>query len=204
MTRQTTRKTGTERREEIALAALRIIGQQGLAGLTTAALAKEVALTSGALFRHFASREAILDEAVLLAVTRAEATFPDSALPALERLRGLAHARIKLLSQEPGIAWLLRSEQARSTLPPTAVKRLRRLVRRSRAYIRAALNEASAAGQVRSDVSPDVQLLVFTATVHALIGQPGVGGRARSTQTTRAVDGLLAMLTPSESKRTGR
>ena len=59
----TTRKPAAVRREEIARAVLRIIGERGLTSLTTSNLAAEVGLTTGALYRHFASREEILREA---------------------------------------------------------------------------------------------------------------------------------------------
>jgi len=195
MARTTPRKSGPERREEIARAALQIMGARGSSGLTMAALAEAVGLTSGALFRHFANRDAILEAAVELAVSEVEATFPAAELPAIERLGHLARARIALLSKEPAVAWLLRSGQAVGTLPPPAVKRLGGLVQRSRAYIRDALRGAVAAGDVRTDVSPDVLLLIFTSTVHALIGRPGSPGRTtRGVPPDRAVDELLVLL----------
>ena len=186
--------------------ALEIIGRKGLTALTTTALAEAIGVTSGALFRHFASREAILDEAVAVAETRIEATFPDAALPPLDRLRALAEARIALLSSEPGLAWLLRSGQAPLALPPAGVKRLRGLVRRSRAYIQTALDEARGAGQLRTDVPQDVLILTFTATVHALIAKRSVHARGtRAPKPEQAVQGLLTLLAPPKSpKRTKR
>jgi AcrR family transcriptional regulator len=192
MTPASSRKSGPERREQIARAALDIMGREGLAGISTAALASAVGLSTGALFRHFESRDAILDEAIRLAEARVERTFPDGSLDPIERLRALARARIDLLSQDPGVGWLLRSSQAQASLPPTAVKRLQALVRRSRRYIRTALSEAAGAGVVRTDVSQDVLLLIFTSTVHALIGK---STRTRGLPApAEAVDGLLALL----------
>jgi AcrR family transcriptional regulator len=49
-------------------------------------LGREVGITSGALFRHFPSRTAMLNEAALRAVALLEATFPSPALHPLERL----------------------------------------------------------------------------------------------------------------------
>ncbi|MDA1193901.1 MAG: TetR/AcrR family transcriptional regulator [Planctomycetota bacterium] len=197
MARPIVRKSGPERREEIAQATLRILGRSGLAGLTMADLAAEVGLTSGALFRHFPDRAAILAEAVRLAVTRADETFPRAELPPLERLAALARARITLLRAEPGVAWLLRSGQALTMLPPTAVAELRALVRRSRGFIRDALAEATEAGSARTDIAPDVLLVIFTATVHALVPGPGLQRRgARATSPDEAVQGLLTLLAP--------
>ncbi len=195
--RSNRRQPQAERREQIADAALEILGRQGLAGLTTTALADAIGVSSGALFRHFASRNEILEETVRQAADRVDATFPDASLPPAERLRALALARVALISTQPGIAWLLRSTQALQALPPTAVQRLRGLIRRSRSYIRRALRAATEAGDVRTDVPPDVLLLVYTATVHALTPRGATPAkRARSASPKTTIDGLLALLAP--------
>ena len=199
MTGAPTRLSGPQRREQIARAALDIIGRQGLTALTTTALAQKIGVTSGALFRHFATRDAILEEAVRFAETAIDGTYPEDTLPPGERLRAFAQARIALLKKQPGLAWLLRSDQARLTLPPAGVKRTRAVVRRSRAYLRTAFDEAAASGSVRNDVSVDVLLLTFTATVHALIGR---GGSARAT--AEALDGLFQLLAPVGSRNRKR
>ena len=58
------RKPSAERRVEIGEASLRIVGGRGVTALTTANLAREVGVTTGALFRHFDTLEDILREAV--------------------------------------------------------------------------------------------------------------------------------------------
>ena len=83
-----TRKPAGVRREEVARAALRIVGERGLGALTTSSLAAEVGLSTGALFRHFPSFEAILQETVACALRSVEETFPDADRPPLERLLG--------------------------------------------------------------------------------------------------------------------
>lgn len=172
-----TRRPTDERRREIAEVTLRIIGEQGITALTMSALAAEVGLTSGALFRHFASREEILEEAVRLAASRVEKTFPDDRLPPMERLLHLAGNRVALLGSDPGIAWLLRSDQAFLELPEPAVALLEKLVTRSKRYLLAALRQGVASGSIRKDIEPGVLLVTVMGTVHALLGIPGAHGR---------------------------
>ena len=62
------RKPGADRRREIADAALRVIAEHGLGRFTALAVAEAVGLTDAALFRHFASMDAI----VLGAIDRVE------------------------------------------------------------------------------------------------------------------------------------
>lgn len=167
---RTTRKPTVERREEIAGAVLRIIGERGLRTLTTATVAAEVGVTSGALYRHFASFDEILAETVRYGVERIESTFPDESLPPRERLLGLAENRVRLLRDDAGLAWLLRSPQAYLMLPETAADGLRAVARRSRRYLLDALVEGAADGSVRRDIEPEVLLVTVIGTVHALIG----------------------------------
>ncbi len=168
------RKPTAERRREIALAVLRIIGERGLTSLTTATLAEEVGVTTGALFRHFASFDEILRETVRHGIRRVEETFPDQSLPPLERLMELARNRVQVLRSDPGLAWLLRSEQACLTLPDDAAESLQALVKRSQRYLLDAIQEGRSQGSIRDDMEPEVLLVVVLGTIHALAGIPGV------------------------------
>jgi len=194
----TTRKPTHVRRREIAESALRVIGAQGATSLTAATLAAEVGVTPGALFRHFATVDDILDAAVDVAIEAVETTFPAKDLPPVERLRALALARVALVGQTPGIGWLLLSDQVYLTVPDAAVARLRRLVQRSRAFLIAALEEGVAQGDLRSDLSPETMLPIFTGTVHSLIAGRGMHrtrrARAGAPSPEQVVDALLALL----------
>ena len=179
-----TRKPTAERRKEIAESVLRIIGERGLTSLTTTTIAAEVGLTSGALFRHFASRDEMLTEAVRFGLARIEDTFPDDSLPPIDRLLELARRRIRVLGSDAGLAWLFRSEQAFLVLPVEAVTLLREIVGRSSRYVLEALREGAARGMIRRDIEPEVLLVPVMGTIHALIGAQG----ARKLSTGRAQD----------------
>ena len=85
--KQYTRKSQAERREEIIDAALLILGEHGVDGMTMARIAEAVGITPGALYRHFGSRDAILAAAVEVAIERAMSWVETADAPdALERL----------------------------------------------------------------------------------------------------------------------
>ncbi|MCP5029781.1 MAG: TetR/AcrR family transcriptional regulator, partial [Actinomycetia bacterium] len=88
-----TRKPRAARREQIVQAVLTVIDEQGVTALTTTILAKQIGVTSGALFRHFETRDEILQETVRYVAARIDRTFPDYSLPAVERLRLLIENR---------------------------------------------------------------------------------------------------------------
>ncbi|MBD3868571.1 MAG: TetR/AcrR family transcriptional regulator [Acidobacteria bacterium] len=191
-----TRRPTAERRQEIAEAVIRIIGEQGFPALTTSTLAAEVGLTTGALFRHFPSQEAILTHATRHAAERIAATFPDGSLPAVERLHTLAANRVSLLGPDPGLAWFVRSEQAMLALPEQAAEELRALADRSKRFILAALREGVSQGSIRSDVPAQHLLLIVTGTIHSLIGMSGVqkltAGKANAP--IKVLNGLMQLL----------
>jgi AcrR family transcriptional regulator len=190
------RKPAGIRREEIALAALGILGRGGRKALTTAALAGEVGVTTGAIFRHYPSLDEVLGEAVRLATESVEATFPDESLDPLERVIALGRNRVGLMRGEAGIAWLFRSEQASLELPPAVVQDLRTMVRRSRTFVLRALRQGMAAGSIRDDVGAEQLLVVVMGTIHALIGAGGGPARAESSRggTTRKTFEALGLL----------
>lgn len=196
------RKSSAHRREEIAIAVLHIIGRRGLTALTMYTLAQEIGVTSGALFRHFKTRDDILREVVRHGVAKINQTFPDKSLAPLERLFTLARNRIELLGPDPGLAWLLRSEQAYLTLPQDAVGELRDVARRSRRFLLKAIRDGAAAGSIRSDIPPDVLLIPIIGTIHALIGTPSASQHTTGKQhrnTSRVLAALERMIATRNS-----
>jgi AcrR family transcriptional regulator len=194
----TTRKPSSVRRLEIARAALAVIGERGATSLTAATLAREVGLTPGALFRHFASLDDILEAAVDVAIEAVDATLPQQDLPPIERLRTLALRRIELIGGTPGLTWLLLSDQVYLCVPDAAVARLRALVKRSKVYLLAAFQQGIEEGALRADLQPGTMLPIFTGTVHSLIMSRGVHKSAAATANSptpiRVLDALLALL----------
>ena len=204
--RSTTRKPTLERREEIAQAVLRIIGDRGLTSLTTATLAAEVGVTTGALYRHFASIEEILAETARYGVEKIDATFPDPTLPPLDRLLTLARNRVRALGDDPGLAWLLRSEQAYLTLPADAVDRLRDVVRRSRQFLLHALREGADDGSIRGDIEAELLLVPVLGTIHAVIGAGEAHrrqSRDKQPDPERVLAALARLLEPPGPSRSG-
>jgi AcrR family transcriptional regulator len=204
--KSTPRKTRPERREEIARAVLRIIGERGLTTLTTANLAAEVGVTSGALYRHFASLDEIMIETVRFGVEKIEATFPEPGSPPLDRLLQLAERRVRLLRGDRGLAWLLRSDQAYLVLPEQAAQSLRDIARRSRTFLLDALIDGAEDGTIRRDIEPEILLVTVLGTIHALIGSadphPSHPGR-KPPRFDRVLSGLVRLLQPSAGTKTG-
>jgi hypothetical protein len=134
-------------------------------------------------------------------VVKIERTFPDPALPPTERLLALARNRVRLLGNDSGLVWLLRSEQAYLALPQDAVELLRDVVRRSRAFLLGSLRDGAADGSMRNDIEPELLLVPVVATIHAIVGQSG-RGRSRGSQPDpeRVLLALTRLLEPPDSQ----
>ncbi len=185
----------TPKRAEIADAALRIIETRGITALTTAALAGELGVSSGAPFRHFASRDEILEAVVLRVEELILATFPPQAAPPLERIRALLRARAKVVGGHRGIGRLMFSEQFALALPEAAAARLRSVVARTRAFLLEALEEGQREGAVRADLSPEALLaVVFGLLMHLVYAQ--TTGQRRALDADETGDTLLVLLSP--------
>lgn len=160
----TARLNTEDRRRQIAEAALKVVAEQGLGRFTTAAIAREVGISEGALFRHFASKE----EIVLAAMDRVDellfAGLPPSEADPLERLRALIRHRARVVSEHPFIGRVLFSDDLAYAGPKGAEKvmqwRMRTLL-----LVRDCLEEAIASGRVREDVPIEHLLIIFQGTI---------------------------------------
>lgn len=176
------RRSRSGRQTDIADAILRVAGRQGIGALTMERLGRELGVTSGALFRHFPSRTAMLNEAAQRAAALLDTTFPPTDLPPLERLRQFLMARSRLAVAHPGIPQLVFSEQFGKALPPRGARAIRGAVLRTRDFVVEALREAGARGEVRRDVPAEELALTALGAIfaRALFAALADDGRAKS------------------------
>ena len=159
------RQPTEERRKQIALAALKIIAEQGLGKFTTSAIAKEVGLTDGALFRHFQSKEEIVLAIIDHIEERLFQGFPPQGKDPLERLGALIRRRLDFLSDNPFLVRLIFSEQLAQASGEQGVQKVREMQTRTIAFIRSSLDEAGKSGLIRDDLSVDD----LTVIVHGAV-----------------------------------
>ena len=164
----TGRKPAAARRRQIADAALRVIAERGLARFTSVAIAREVGVSDAALFRHFASKQAI----VLAAIDRVEEVlfegFPPRQSDPIDRLGAFFRRRIEVIRAHPGVARLVGSEQLAQAAPPAGVARVESFRGRSRAFVRRCLAEAHRRGLLAGGLGPDEAAVLVLGALLAL------------------------------------
>ncbi len=164
----TPRRSTDERRAQITDAAIDLIATRGIAALSTASLAAEVSLTTGALFRHFPSFDAILVAVAQRAEERLAGTFPSPELPPLERLAQFFVARTTLASEKAGIPRLVLSDQLAQAVPEEARKILQGAVLETRRFVTRALEDGQRQGAVRTDVEAEPLAMIVMGTMQVV------------------------------------
>jgi len=156
------------RRKQIAEAALHIISQQGLGRFTTAAIAAEIGLSEGALFRHFGSKKEIVDAAV----ERVEQLLAEAAPPhgddPIQDLGVLFQRRVALMRRYPGVFRILFSDQLAQAASPDTVDRIEKLKQRSMAFIRECARRAVQRRLTRPGLEPPELFAIVHGTALSL------------------------------------
>lgn len=169
------RKPAERRRREIADAALKVIAERGLRRFTAQAIAREVGLSDGALFRHFATKDAIV-EAV---IDRVEAVlfegFPPEGADPVERLGRFFRQRAAIVRENPAVGRLVASDELLQAAPPAGAARLRELRRRSVGFVRHCVAEAHARGLLDDELDPAGAAAVVVGSLFALVHDRGRG-----------------------------
>ena len=173
-------KRDTEiRREQIAQAALSVVAGKGMRGLSIAAVARVVGLVPSALYRHFASKDAILEAVLDLIserltdhVTAVTLAHPD----ALSRLRDLQGRHMELIRSSHAIPRIVFSEDAYDGNRRHRAKVVA-LVTRYLARVAEIVRHGQLRGEIRPDLDPEAVAVLFLGLVQppALLWQVSRG-----------------------------
>lgn len=189
------RRTSEDRQLQLTDAALHIIATKGIAALSTRSLAAQVGLSTGAIFKHFASLDALLEAVVARVETLLESTYPPPTLPPVERLERFIEARSTAVGDQLGILRLVLSEQFLLALPESSSARLAACVRKTRAFVLACLRDGQEAGELRSDLPAETLAPIVMGTVQMLALSPSKA-RRRGAEAGAVLGSLLALLRP--------
>ena len=182
-----------ERRAATVEALIDLAARQNPSDITTAAIAERMCLTQGALFRHFPSKDAIVQacmtwvsERLLARIDKAaaQATSPAGALQAMF----MAH--IDFVARHPGVPRLLFGELQRAddSLPKQMV---RTLLQQYGVRLRRLLDAGKAQGEFDRALDVDAAAVLFIGTVQGLVMQSLLAGKVG--QIRRAAPGVFAI-----------
>lgn len=169
-----------ERRAATVEAVINLAAEQNPSDITTTAIAQRMGLTQGALFRHFPTKDAILEavmtwvaERLLSRVDRA-AQNVTSPLAALE---AVFMAHIDFVSEHPGVPRMLFGELQRpgETLPKRMVQAL---IQRYGERLRHLLERGKAIGELDANLDIEAASVSFIGSIQGLVMQSLIAGDA--------------------------
>ena len=168
-----TRLPTAERQLQIADAALTIIANHGVRRLTAAALAAEVGIADGTIFRHFRNMDEIVDAAIDRFYSALAGTFPPSGGEPLELLGTFVANRLSLMRDSPELLLLAHNDRLAEAAGEQGAKRVGRVVGRSVRFVHDCLAEAQDRGQITRDTPTMILVwmvvgVVRGATTHNL------------------------------------
>lgn len=178
MTQRTRNLPADERRAVTVEAVIELSASQNPTEITTAAIAKHMHLTQGALFRHFPSKDAIwqavmewVAERLLARVDRA-AEGIDSPLAAL---RAMFMGHVEFVAEHPGVPRMMFGELQRAE--STAAKRMvQTLIHRYGERLHRQIEAGKARGELAADLDSDAAALLFIGMIQGLVMQSLLAG----------------------------
>ncbi len=167
------RKPSPVRQGEIVDAAMRIIASRGGRDFTARALADEVGVTDAAVFRHFASMDAIVDAVIARIETVLFDEVPPRNPDPIERTGAFFRHRVRVLLDHPHLSRLLLTDRLAQVAGLAASRRVGAFRSRSLKFVTDCLKEAEDRGELRGVMDPRVGAVLVTGAILAL-GHRGV------------------------------
>lgn len=167
-----------QRRAETVETVIQLAGEQNPGSITTAAIAKRMGLTQGALFRHFPNKDAILQAVMewvaerLMARIEKAVQAESSPLAALE---SMFMAHVDFITEHPGIPRMLFGELQRPE--ETAPKRIAQtLILRYGERLGRLFEDGKACGEIDVELDAEASAVLFIGTIQGLVVQSLLAG----------------------------
>ena len=167
-----------ERRAATVQAVVDLAAEQNPAEITTAAIADRMGLTQGALFRHFPTKDAILEAAMSWVSERLLARIDEAAAAASAgaSLEAMFMAHIDFVAKHPGVPRMLFESLQR--LGETLAKRMvQTLIRRYEQRLRRIMEAGKEQGELDAGLDVDAAAVLFIGTIQGLVMQSLLAGK---------------------------
>ena len=178
------RLPAARRRAATVQTVLDLAAVQNPADITTSAIAAHMSITQGALFRHFASKDAIW-QAVVERVTQRLLARVDrlarTAQSPLEALESVFMAHIESHVRHAGVPRIIFGELQRAE--DTPIKRLvRKFMEQYIAKVQALIEQGKAGGEIAHEVDARAAATLFIGMIQGLVVQSLVSGETGITR----------------------
>lgn len=167
-----------ERRAVTVEAVVQLAAEQNPSEITTTAIAKHMGVTQGALFKHFPSKDAILQAVMEWMAERLIARLDKAAQAAaspLAAIEAMFMAHVEFVAEHPGVPRMLFGELQRAEL--TAPKRMAQaLIRRYGERLHRLIEDGIAQGELNPALNAEAAATLFIGTIQGLVMQSLLAG----------------------------
>lgn len=174
-----------ERRSVTVEAVIELAGSQNPSEITTAAIAQHMHLTQGALFRHFASKEAIWQAVMEWVADRLLARIDRAAegiASPMAALQAMFLSHIEFIVAHPGVPRMMFGELQRAESTP-AKRVAQTLIERYAERLSQRIEQGKALGEMSPDLDTQAAALLFIGTIQGLVMHSMLSGDIRQIRT---------------------
>ncbi|MDP3688571.1 MAG: TetR family transcriptional regulator [Sulfurimicrobium sp.] len=167
-----------ERRTVTVETVVALAAEQNPSDITTAAIAKKMNLTQGALFRHFPSKDAIWQAVMEWVAERLMARVDQAAASAaspLKALEAVFMTHIEFVAAHPGVPRMLFGELQRP-LDSVPKRMARTMISRYSERLAGLLEAGKASGELDAEVNVGAAATLFVGTIQGLVMQSLLAG----------------------------
>ncbi len=167
-----------ERRDATVETVVKLAAEQNPSDITTAAIAKRMEVTQGALFRHFPNKEAIWQAVMAWVAERLLARIDKAAARAgtpLAALEAVFMTHIEFVCDHPGVPRMLFGELQHAK--ESAPKRMAcTLIQKYSERLATLIEQGKACGEIDPEVDTVAASLLFIGTIQGLVMQSLLAG----------------------------
>lgn len=183
-----------ERRVVIIDTVVQLAAEQNPGAITTAAIAERMQLTQGALFRHFATKDAIWAAVMEWVAGRLLARMDRAAGEAggpVAALEAMFFAHVDFVAQHPGVPRILFGELQRAE-DTVARRTVQTLIARYRERLVDLLERGKASGECAADLDSAAAATLFIGSIQGLVMSSMLAGDVERVR--RDAPGAFAIL----------
>jgi len=167
-----------ERRNVTVEAVVELAGKTNPESITTAAIAKHMNLTQGALFRHFPNKEAIWQAVMKWVAERLMARIEKAAKgidSPLEAMQAMFLAHVTFVSEHPGAPRMMFGELQGAKATP-AKRMAQAMLKQYAVRLHDLIEAGKARGELRADLDSEAAATLFIGTIQGLAMQSLIAG----------------------------
>lgn len=167
-----------ERRKVTVEAVVELAATQNPSKITTAAIAKFMSVTQGALFRHFPNKEGIWRAVMEWVTQRLIARF-DKASEGLDSplaiMEAMFFSHIEFVAQHPGVPRIMFGELQRSEASP-AKQLVQTFIKAYAERLHKLIEQGKQNGELASNLDSEAAATLFIGTIQGLVMQSLMSG----------------------------